>query len=750
VTSSSRHHRPTCNRLVALLVAAALAAGCSGSAPPGAQSPPPTTPRADGLGLEPAAGQVLDVGATTVARSPSGRVRLATLSSRAGLVTGGDVLVEVRVDGSGDDSAAPALAVDDHPVGDLGAPDSRGRRRHLVTGLPARATISASVGGDPGDRAQLTVEDHPRNGPLFAGPKLDPFVCKNETLGLARASDADCSAPAVYTWRYRGQDNAWHDLPDPGGVPADAATATVAGRTVPFVVREEKGVIGRSIYTVAVLDPSPAPAGAPAPTADGAPVGAPPWRPDGWNGRLVHRYGGGCGSTYSNNAGGTPAAASPELLSRGYAVISSTLNTFQALCNTVVSAEVTALLREHFVEHYGVPDHVIGDGGSGGAIQQLQIVQNYPGLLDAVTPTQTFPDSVSISGGVTDCGLMVAYRDTPEGAALTDAQWSAVSGFANFATCVLWKRSFLETINPTDGCDPALADQVYQPVERPRGVRCTGQDSNINTVGRDPDTGFARRPLDNTGIEYGLTALQNGTITAEQFLDLNERIGGYDIDGQLTPARMAADDETIGRAYRSGGVTGTDPRPLADVPILFGNTYTDAQGDIHDLFRAFSLRDRFKAAGVPGNTALWAETRRAPSAEPTAVLVADEWLTRAAASPADRPWAERLAATRPDAAVDTCRIDQEPLRGDHVFDEGPCHDTFVPHGDPRVAAGAPLRNDILKCTRRPVDDTVVEALRVALSAEQRARLGRIFADGVCDWTKPAQGAVSWAGPWQRY
>ena len=53
----------------------------------------------------------------------------------------------------------------------------------------------------------------------------------------------------------------------------------------------------------------------------------------------------------------------------------------------------------------------------------------------------------------------------------------------------------------------------------------------MNLLGRDPDTGFARRPVDNTGVQYGLLALRSGTITVEDFLDVNRDAGGYDIDG---------------------------------------------------------------------------------------------------------------------------------------------------------------------------------------------------------------------------
>ena len=95
----------------------------------------------------------------------------------------------------------------------------------------------------------------------------------------------------------------------------------------------------------------------------------------------------------------------------------NTLDTFQTICNPMVSAEAALMTREHFVETYGVPEFTIGDGGSGGAIQQLLIAQNQPGLLDALSPAAPFPDALSIAAGVSDCGLLVDYYETPDGAA---------------------------------------------------------------------------------------------------------------------------------------------------------------------------------------------------------------------------------------------------------------------------------------------------------------------------------------------
>ena len=105
----------------------------------------------------------------------------------------------------------------------------------------------------------------------------------------------------------------------------------------------------------------------------------------------------------------------PDLLADGYAFATSTLNTFQVQCNDVLSAETAMMVKEHFAETIGEPEVTIGEGGSGGAIQQLLIAQNYPGILDAIGPTLTFPDAASIAPGVIDCALLRTFYASPEG-----------------------------------------------------------------------------------------------------------------------------------------------------------------------------------------------------------------------------------------------------------------------------------------------------------------------------------------------
>ena len=123
-------------------------------------------------------------------------------------------------------------------------------------------------------------------------------------------------------------------------------------------------------------------------------------------------------------------------------------------------------------------------------------------------------------------------------------------------------------------CDGALsAEEIYAPNTNPKGARCTYQDNLVNVFGRDPKTGFARSPFDNVGIQYGLKALNEGNITFEQFIDLNMRGGGHDINGNVIAARTVADADALRIAFESGRVNDAS-KGMAVVPIIDVRPYT--------------------------------------------------------------------------------------------------------------------------------------------------------------------------------
>jgi hypothetical protein len=69
------------------------------------------------------------------------------------------------------------------------------------------------------------------------------------------------------------------------------------------------------------------------------------------------------------------------------------------------------------------------------------------------------------------------------------------------------------------------------------------------------------------------------------------------------------------------------------------------------------------------------------------------------------------------------------------------------HSEPRLVAGAPLTNDVLKCQLKPIDYSEYKA---SFSDAQKARMAAIFPAGVCDFSKPGLGQVPLKGTYQRY
>lgn len=674
-------------RTAAFAVTVVLAASCS-------SDDPTVSPEAD----EPADEAV------------AGSVSLEAVS-RPEYVTGGDVLV--RYVGPAD----PVFTVDGTEL----AAESRGNGLYLLAGLAdGPATIETGA-------ASLDVVNHPITGPVFSGPHQEPLYCTIEMLGLEATGDDDCSAETVVDHGYLTDDEEFVPLGD--GDPPEGA----------LIVRRETGTINRGIYTFVVADPS---------------AGEEPIEP-GRN--LIYLFGGGCGTGHVQSTAGLIGGSDvldADALAAGYVMATSSFNVLQTHCNSVLSAETLMMVQEHIGETIGPLGLTIGRGGSGGAIQQYSIVQNYPGLLDAVHASVSFPDQATIAGGVSDCGLLLEFFRSEAGAGYTEPQRQAIQGHGTVRFCDAWEVTFLWIVSPSEGCDEAIPeDAVYDAATNPDGIRCTLQDTAANLFGVD-ERGFARRALDNVGVQYGLRALDDGEISVDQFLDLNEAVGGYDIDGNIVAEREVADPEVLELAYATGRVLQGDTG-VRDVPIIDVDLYSDLGFDIHDRFRLFSIRARMADAdGTPsGNRVIWTRDGAGLLAALQGDTVESVVVEESAPVPSQIEIADLLVewattGERPEGVADDCVVDGERLVGDDVFDEGqPCAEAYPYFGDPRTAAGAPIENDIIKCTTVPVDSS---AYGVEFTDAQATRLAEVFPDGVCDWTVPGEGQVPLGGTWLDY
>ena len=67
--------------------------------------------------------------------------------------------------------------------------------------------------------------------------------------------------------------------------------------------------------------------------------------------------------------------------------------------NRVLVAETVMMMKEHIVDNYGEVKYTLGNGCSGGSIQQNTTSSIYPGLLDGIQPSCDYPDSITTGHG---------------------------------------------------------------------------------------------------------------------------------------------------------------------------------------------------------------------------------------------------------------------------------------------------------------------------------------------------------------
>jgi hypothetical protein len=333
---------------------------------------------------------------------------------------------------------------------------------------------------------------------------------------------------------------------------------------------------------------------------------------------------------------------------------------------------------------------------------------------------------------------------------------------------------------PRNNCRLPLA-QVYDPATNPNGTRCGDPDLATAVWGTTPNENAqgsvrARQTGDNVGVQYGLNAMLEGAITSEEFVLLNEKIGGVDADSNRRAARSTADRAALDIAYRAGIVS--SGKNLGKLPIIDSRGWDETgpnATNIHYIWRSFAERARIEEAnhGNHGNQVMWrygGATATGPfgllPSIPTQIaavtvksfLTMDTWLSNLNASaPKEtinsvRTQAEVIAG-KPAAAVDLCFLAADLNFATPVFNMAAC-DADLPLADgkgrlakrasPRQVAGGPLAENVLKCQLKPLNSA--EYAPVVLSSAQLGRLNDVFPDGVCDWDRPGVGQRPAASP----
>ena len=687
--------------------------------------------------------------------SPSPSPRLEAVSNRPDRVSGGDVLVRV----AGADAEQLRLEVDRVAVQPRIGEGTDGSLLALFEGLDEGERLLVATTPAGSDTMRLTV--WPITGPIISGPHQQPFICQTEMFELVTGDllgaplDTDCSVPTRIDYVYHSSsEGPFRPFPVNGPRPTDISNVTTLdGVTVPFIVRVETGTINRAVYESAILhDPA-------------EPVPDPWTRSRGWNGKLVYTHGGGCRAGWHIQGARTGGVLHEGLLEMGYATTSSTLNVFGNNCNDLLASETHIMVKERFVERYGPPIYTIGTGGSGGAYQSHQTADNYPGVFDGIIVSASFPDVLATSSVAADGRLLHRYFTRTAPGAFSREQQLAVSGFGVWESIGEMSRAATR-LDPTYDPDAPPEEQGgevrleelnalrYSP-RNPTGVRATVHDHTINVYGVDGETGFAGRPLDNHGVQYGLEALRDGVITAAQFIALNRDIGGFDADLDHAPARHRASPLAARRAIDTGRIL-NGGGGLATTPTIDYRQYQDhaENGDVHMIVHQHATRARLIAAsGHAENQVMvvggrWGFSEESPDLR-NLFAAMDRWLMSIRADSSAIPEAERVGRTRPAELVEGCWEDDGPDRQFHAetlsaIGEGRCAALYPVYSTPRQVAGGPLANNIVSCQLKPVDPADYPA---DLTDEHLAELRAIFPDGVCDWGAGDAHSRGYEGDW---
>ena len=416
--------------------------------------------------------------------------------------------------------------------------------------------ISATAPGADSD--QVAIRNHPNGGPVFSGPQVQPWVCQDGADGRpVQRSPATYDVPVQVVGRRRAVRSLRPEQPARRTSPRRPRRP---GKTVPFIVRIETGYQDRDQYKIAVLyQPGQAvdglgAAAAVQPQAADHPRRELRDRPPERGTRRASRA-----TRWRSAAAGTSSPTTA--LGCGFAVMSTALDNAGHNCNIVTAGRVAG-------DGQGAPDraatatlrYTIGTGCSGGSLVQQQVANAYPGIYQGILPQCSFPDAWSTGQQLADYHLIRGYFEDPTkwgtGVAWTPTQIARGRGPPQPRQLDRLRHGLLDrrSAYPTDGC-PGVAgcrrlqrrrptrrralharrlhDQRLRPAAR-RACGAPAEQADRPRL-RRPAARQRRRPVRARGAREGRRS------RPAQFVDLNAKIGGADIDINPTAERIDAD-----------------------------------------------------------------------------------------------------------------------------------------------------------------------------------------------------------------
>ena len=502
-----------------------------------------------------------------------------------------------------------------------------------------------------------------------------------------------------------------------------------------------------------------------------------------WNNKLIYQFHGGVGIGYRQGY------LKPERLIRerqhelrqGFAVISASINKTSYGYNFLLAEDTASRVKRHFVSLYGQPLYTLGIGGSGGGIAQYLLLQNHPDLLDGGIALYSYPDMLSQTLYALDCDLLHNYyyfTAADKGRWQSLAQRQLLEGLSVSSEHSLKFSAQVALAQLTEGIWPTLPQGATQCHNAWLGLSSLVHNPHQGKLKRLVDDkllaevnwsywgdlasiygvdqqGFGHSLWDNQGVQYGLQALKQGSLSAEDFIALNRAIGSWRPQPDMSPeqirylpfvdaplwlsafgrqninystsalaaVRFSANREAATKAYRYGQLF----IGLTEKPILDLRHYLDPELDMHHLEPSFAARERLAMRnGHADNQLIWvSDPAYTPLGE--AVTLMDKWLS---------------SGQKPALAQDQCFAADSTViaAGSDVWQPGGrCASTYPIHRNSRINAGAPTHGLMFNCALISVEHAIARGDYAPVNMlPYQAELTAIFPAGVCDYQQPDQ------------
>ena len=269
------------------------------------------------------------------------------------------------------------------------------------------------------------------------------------------------------------------------------------------------------------------------------------------------------------------------------------------------------MVKEHFIDTYGPVKFTIGEGGSGGAIQQYEIADSYPGIVDGIIPAISFPDPLTTGGPVTDCRLLDQFF-AGAGSAFTAAQQKAIAGYNDYTTCKSWDVTFSNRATATGSCNSAIpvADRGTPPPTRTASSATPTSRSSTRWAPTQDGLPEQRPGQHRDPVRPGRAEIRGHHPGAVR--PLNADIGGLDFTGAPSAARTDASLRALNAVYADDLYNGVT-QGLRTTPVIDARDDLDFAGlgnDIHTTDWSFIMRPG--SSSSTGPTATRSSSRTSP------------------------------------------------------------------------------------------------------------------------------------------